>query len=225
MHRRSSVEGVGGHSGKCALCFFHPIDVFVPSGQPSSGECYHDADCSQHLLIAVCKALLWFGISRNGVQRGTLISSWLPTLNAVGFGLGNIEQNWEAVVLPGITEVPDPKSPGPSALYTCSLGSLHKQECFTYFLSGASAFQPLPFFMQVVCGHSFFWVFVLWFRDNLSLRLHDCFSLWNSDCTITILHLPVLMARKQGFPSKVLTVSFNSSYDIKMFHQMWEDLW
>ena len=76
--------------------------------------------------------------------------------------------------------------------HTCILlGSLHKHGRFTYFRV-----------MQMPLGHFLFnasslWtqsllVFILWFKDNLSLRSQGYFSLWNPGCTITIPHLPPL---------------------------------
>lgn len=79
--------------------------------------------------------------------------------------------------------------------------------------------------MQVVCGHSLFLVFILWFRDNLSLKSQGYFSLWNPDCTVTILYLSPLLVRKTGFfPTQDPSVTFYTCYDIKMFPHMWEDL-
>lgn len=48
------------------------------------------------------------------------------------------------------------------------LESLHKHGCFTYFLSGANAFRPLPFFMQVVCGHTLILFFLFYGLEIIS---------------------------------------------------------
>lgn len=61
------------------------------------------------------------------------------------------------MVLPGTSEVPDAESPGPFAPDIILLESLHKHGCFTYFLSGANAFRPLPFLCKLSVDTVSFW--------------------------------------------------------------------